>query len=151
MRRDLGLILVLCAACGGGPPPDPGPPPPAGHEAAVRAVLDRVLDDRYRLDGAPSYRFAAAVPGRVARWHFEPQDDGRTHSFGYCHGWCVAFHVRPRYVGYPEQPETARMAFFAGGELRGIFADGLGNAPLELDRWHADWVDETWRPPPPKE
>ena len=139
--RALLLSILSLAACGGEPARDPGPAPADGHEAAVRAVVDRVLGERYELDGAPAYRFAAPAKGRVARWLFEPHEDGKSHSFGYVHGWCVDFQVTPSYVGYPPQPEAARMAFFVDGTLRGVFGPSRNSAPLELDRWYAVWVD----------
>ena len=142
------LLLVSASACGGGrlPPKDPGPPPLADHQQQVRDLVERLLDAKYRLDGPSTYRFDAPAPGRVARWHFEPQIEGQSHQFGYEHGWCVEFRVTPSYVGYPAQPESHRMAFYAGGQLRGIFTTGLRNAPLELDKWSACWVDESWQP-----
>ena len=146
MRAATCVLLAAASACRGSVTKDHGPPPGADHQATVRAVLDRVLDEPYRLDGAPDYRFAPPVPDRIARWHFEPQVEGRSHSFGYHHGWRVDFRVTPRYVGCPPQPESTRMAFFADGRLRGIFAAGGGNAPLELDRWSVVWVDEDWQP-----
>jgi hypothetical protein len=84
----------------------------------------------------------------VAGWHFDPPEQER-HAFRYVHGWCVEFWVKPRYVGYPEQPESHRMAFFAEGKLRAIFSEGTRNAPLELDKWSPSWVDVTWRPAQP--
>ncbi len=48
----------------------------------------------------------------------------------------------------PPQPEHHQMAFFGGGKLRAIFSEGGGNAPLGLDPWSADWVDESWHPLP---
>jgi hypothetical protein len=108
--------------------------------------MDRVLGERYELDGLPSYRFAAPVQDRVARWHFEFEVPGKAHSFGDVRGWRVDFWVTPRYVGYPPQPESRRMAFFGAGRLRGIFSPGAGTAPLALDRWAASWVDEDWQP-----
>ena len=147
--RDVLIVSVclLAAACGGEPPArDPGPPPGDGHRDAVRVVVDRLLGERYELDGAPSYRFAAPVADRVARWHFEPHLDGEPHAFGYVHGFRVDLWVTPSYVGYPPQPEKPRMAFFTDGALRGVFAPGGDGAPLELDRWAALWVDPGFSP-----
>lgn len=142
------LVAALLAGCSGEPPArDPGPAPDGPYRERVQDLQDEVLGARYELEEPSSYRFAAPAPGRVARWHWEPQGDGRVHSFGYRHGWCVEFWVRPRYRGYPEQPESHRMAFFAGGELRAIFAEGCRNAPLELDRWSPEWLGPDWEPP----
>ena len=137
------LLLPLLAACHR-EPKDYGPPPQAGHQELVRAAMDRVFDARYRLEQPSDYRFAAPAQDRVAYWLFEPQQDGRSHQFGYLYGWCVAFHVTPHYRGYPPQPESHRMAFFADGKLRGLFAAASGNAPLDLDKWSADWTDTAW-------
>jgi hypothetical protein len=144
-RRWWLPVALALAACRGQPVKDHGPAPAADHQATVRAVMDRVLDGKYRLDGAPAYRFAAPAPERVASWLFEPEIEGRSLAIGFAYGWGVGFWVTPRYVGYPEQPEGHRMAFFSNGRLRGIFVDGPGNGPLELDRWCAVWVDPDWR------
>ena len=143
------LLLAALAACGG-EPRDHGPPPPEDHQATVREVQDRVFAGRYALEAPSSYRFEAPVQDRVARWHFEPEPavPGQGRSFGNVYGWRVDFHVRPHYASYPEQPESRRMAFFAGGQLRGIFMAGGGSAPLELDKWAAAWVDADWQAPP---
>jgi hypothetical protein len=42
------------------------------------------------------------------------------------------------------------MAFFADGELRGLFTVGGNNAPLELDKWCAVWVGPEWPAAPPR-
>jgi len=42
------------------------------------------------------------------------------------------------------------MAFYKNGQLRTVFSEGCGNAPFELDKWHADWVDPSWHPLPDK-
>jgi len=126
VRHGILLFPALLSACTRGGVEDHGPAPAADHEAAVRAVMDRVLGERYELDGLPSYRFAAPVQDRVARWHFEPEVPGKAHSFGDVRGWRVDFWVTPRYVGYPPQPESRRMAFFGAGRLRGIFSPGRG-------------------------
>ena len=84
----------------------------------------------------------------MAQWHWEPQEDGRTHAFGYRHGWCVDVWVTPRYVGYPEQPTAHKMAFFRDGKLRGLFSEGRRAAPLDLDAWAPMWVDPTWQAQP---
>jgi hypothetical protein len=141
MRTGACAFLCLVSACGGR---DHGPPPDADHQTTVRAAMDRVLDGMYRLESPSEYRFAAPVQDKVARWHFEPQVDGQTHDFGYLYGWRVDFWVTPHYAGYPPQPESHRMAFFGGGGLRGLFSQGTGNAPLDLARWSATWVDPEW-------
>ena len=124
---------------------DYGPPPPAEHQALVRTAMDGVFDARYRLEHPSDYRFAAPVQDRVAYWLFEPEaPPGRSQTFGYLYGWCVEFWVTPHYRGYPAQPESHRMAFFGDGRLRGLFAAGLGNAPLDLDKWSPDWTDRAW-------
>lgn len=141
----IALIVLLLGACGAEKPRDPGPRPPADFEQIVRHRQDAVFDARYRLAAASDYRFGTPVPDRVARWLWEPRsDDGRAHSLGYRHGWRVDYWVRPHYAGYPEQPESARMAFFADGELRGLFAPAANDAPLELNRWSVEWVGPEW-------
>ena len=149
MRRPACVLLLLsAAACSGGlPKKDPGPAPGPDHQEQVRHLVDGLLDAKYHLEAPSRYRFEAPTPGRVARWHFDPQVEGRPGEFGYVHGWCVEFRVTPSYVGYPEQPESQRMAFWIEGKLRGIFLPGPRNAPLELDRWVTGWVDESWHPP----
>jgi hypothetical protein len=148
-RHTAGLVSLACSAlvpgCGENAR-DPGPAPAGDYQQRVSVLQDEIFGKRYRLAEPSSYRFAAPARGRVARWHWEPQGEGRTHSFGYRHGWCVEFWVRPRYSEYPEQPESRRMAFFAAGELRGIFNEGGGSAPLDLDRWSAEWVGPDWEP-----
>ena len=141
MRRGRCLLTVLLSACSGDPARDHGPAPGADHQSTVRAAMDRVLGARHELDGSPAYRFAAPKQDRVARWLFEPEVEGRSHEFGYVYGWSVEFWVTPRYVGYTEQPQSHKMAFFVDGRLAGLFAEGTRNAPLELDRWAPDWVD----------
>jgi hypothetical protein len=147
MRPLSCLLFVLASACGSGLAKDPGPAPGADHQVEVRAAIARVLGEKYRLDGAPACRFAEPVPDKVARWHFDPQVPGQPNAFGYAYGWRVDFWVTPRYVGYPQQPESPRMAFFSDGRLRGIFWPGGDNAPLELDKWSPAWVDREWHPP----
>ena len=138
-------LLPLLAACSGRlAGKDCGPPPRPGHQEQVRAMLDGIFNGRYRLEQASDYRFAEPVQDRVASWHWERVPEGHSHALGYRHGWRVDFWVTPHYAGYPEQPESQRMAFFGDGELRGIFGAGCCNAPLELDRWAPDWVDPTW-------
>ena len=148
MRRLACVLLVLFAsACGHKlPVKDPGPPPQAEHQEQVQHHVEGLLNEKHRLAGPSTYRFEAPVKGRVARWHFDPQVEGQPQEFGYVHGWCVEFHVTPSYVGYPEQPESHRMAFWAEGELRGIFLVGLRRGPLELDKWASWWVDPDWQP-----
>ena len=148
MRWYRVLPLFVFAACELEMSPlEPGPALQPGYQDVVRTVQEEEFAERYELEAPSTYRFSAPVPGRVARWHWEPQDDGRRHSPGYRHGWCVEFHVRPRYEGYPEQPESRRMAFFGDGELRGIFTPGGNNAPLELDAWSPMWVGPDWPDP----
>ena len=143
--RRVALMILLLGACGA-KPKDPGPRPPADFEQIVRQRQDAVFDARYRLEQASDFRFGTPVPDRVARWLWEPRsDDGRAHSLGYRHGWRVDYHVRPHYAGYPEQPESARMAFFADGELRGLFAPAPNDAPLELNKWYVEWVGPEWQ------
>ena len=141
----IAVIVLLLGACGTDKPKDPGPRPPSDFESIVRQRQDAVFDARYRLEQASEFRFGTPVPDRVARWLWEPQtDDARAHSLGYRHGWRVDYWVRPHYVGYPEQPESARMAFFADGQLRGLFAPAANDAPLELNRWSVEWVGPEW-------
>ena len=145
-HRTALCVLLATAACGRSRAH--GPAPAADHQATIRAAMDRVLDEHYRLEAPSAYRFAAPAPDRVARWLFDPEVEGRHHEFGYRYGWRVEFWVTPSYAGYPTQPESHRMAFFADGQLRGLFADGGNQAPLELDRWEAAWVDHGWQPSP---
>jgi hypothetical protein len=141
------LLLLFVSSCGGSVPvKDPGPPPGPDHQEQVQQYSEGLLSQKHRLAGPSAYRFDAPVQGRVARWHFDPEVEGQPQQVGYVHGWCVEFHVTPNYVGYPEQPESHRMAFFADGGLRGIFLVGLRRAPLELDRWASSWVDPDWQP-----
>jgi hypothetical protein len=144
----LGLLALLATAACGRLKKNYGPAPAADHQATIRTEMDRVLDGMYRLEGPSAYRFAEPVRDRVARWLFDPQIAGRAHEFGYRYGWRVDFWVTPRYVGYPPQPESQRMAFFADGGLRGLFSDGGNDAPLELNRWSTTWVDRGWAPSP---
>lgn len=148
-RRAVPMALAaLLAGCSDEQPPrDLGPAPDGSYRQRVQERQDEVFAARYELEGPSTFRFADPAPGRVARWHWEPQEDGRSHSLGYRHGWCVEFWVRPDYRGFPEQPESHRMAFFAGGALRAIFAEGCRNAPLELDRWSPEWLGPDWEPP----
>jgi hypothetical protein len=145
------LLLALLSACGdSSAPKDVGPPPGPDHQELVRAKVQEILESKPDLDGsAKGFHFAAPEKDRVAKWHFAPETTG-THEFGYVHGWRVDYWYTPEYVGYPAQPERHEMAFFGDGQLRGIFAEGGGNAPLELDRWHASWVDRSWNPLPRK-
>lgn len=145
MKGRAALVLAVLVSCSDAMRTDPGKPPDADHASAIRTRLDEVLARKHDLAGPSAYRFATPVPDRVATWHWEPQEDGRPHALGYRHGWRVDFWITPRYVGYPEQPESVRMAFFGDGQLRGIFVEGGGNAPLELDKWSPVWVDPDWR------
>jgi hypothetical protein len=147
MRTFAFVGLLVLAACSSPlPPRDHGPPPGPDHEVQVRVMLDGIFDQRYRLEQASDYRFAEPVRDRVASWHWERVPEGQSHALGYRYGWRVDFRVTPHYAGYPPQPESPRMAFFADGELRGIFGDGCRQAPLDLDRWAPDWVDLRWHP-----
>ena len=147
MRNSTLVWTVLVAACGRAEPaPKAVAPLPADHEITVAATNDRVIEERYELASPSTFRFAEPVEGRVAVWHWEPHVEGKSHSFGYHHGWCVDYWFTPDYEGYPEQPESYRMAFFGEGHLRGIFVEGSRNAPLELDKWDEIWVDPTWPP-----
>jgi hypothetical protein len=147
MRPVVGLLLFLATACGGKlSVKDSGPAPAEDHQEQVQLRVEGLLNEKHRLAGPSTFRFEAPVKGRVARWHFEPEFEGQPQSLGYVHGWCVEFHVTPNYVGYPEQPESHRMAFYSEGELRGIFLVGLRRAPLELDKWASWWVDPDWHP-----
>ncbi len=145
MRCHAVLLVLLTGACGGSER-DHGPPPPADHEALVRSFVDDLLGAKYELENPSAYRFSKPSRDRVARWLFEPHEDGEPHEFGYRYGWRVDFWVKPDYVGYPEQPESRRMAFFGDGKLRGIFSAGGNAAPLALDAWSPMWVDESWQP-----
>jgi hypothetical protein len=152
MLRSCELVRVapvwlVVAACSRGPARPVGPPPGEGHRAAIAERHDAAIGARYPLAGPSAFRFDAPEPLRVAAWHWEPQDDGRTHTLAYAHGWGVRFDVTPRYQGYPAQPVAQRMAFFVEGTLRGLFARGGDTAPLELDAWSPLWVDPAWRPP----
>jgi hypothetical protein len=141
------LLLVPMAACTRGDGAAPGAPPGPAHQDAIRERHDAVLAARYPLAAPSAFTFAAPVPGRVAKWHWEPQQDGRAHAAGHHRGWTVAFEVTPHYAGYPPQPRAQRLAFFAGGVLRGLFAPGEGSAPLALDAWSPLWIDPAWPPP----
>jgi hypothetical protein len=144
-RTIAWVAAVLAAACSrSSPAPKVIAPLPADHQSAIALRTDDVANSKYRLASGSTFRFAPPVQGRVATWHWHPQVDGRSHAFGYHHGWCVDYWFTPDYEGYPEQPEAQRMAFFADGELRGLFAPGSRNAPLELDKWCVVWVDPTW-------
>jgi hypothetical protein len=148
--RAARTILVAClAACHRDEPRDYGRAPAADHQETVRTTMDGVLDQRYRLEEPSAYRFAAPEQDRVARWLFEGETEGRPQPFGYVYGWRVEFWVKPRYAGYPSQPEAHMMAFFVDGRLRGLFGEGTRNGPLELDKWSPSWVDPMWRPPQP--
>lgn len=140
------LALTLFAGCSGEVIRDHGPAPDADHQATVRAAMDRAFDKMNRIGQPSDYRFAAPVQDRVARWHFDQVPEGQPHQFGYVYGWRVDFWVTPHYAGYPPQPESHRMAFFADGQMRGLFSAGLRNAPLELDQWSPDWLDQGWQP-----
>jgi|RhiMethySRZTD1v2_1073278.scaffolds.fasta_scaffold3924472_1 hypothetical protein len=39
------------------------------------------------------------------------------------------------------------MAFFADGELRGIFVASEQTTPLDLGKWDSIWVDPLWGRP----
>ncbi len=146
------LLLALLSSCGDSSAPynEPGPAPGPDHQELVRAKVQEILAAMPDYDAsATAFRFGKPEKDRVARWHFEPQTRA-THELGYFHGWRVDYWYTPEYVGFDEQPERHEMAFFGDGQLRGIFAEGPGNAPLELDRWHASWADRTWRPLPRK-
>ncbi len=143
--KRLSAVLLL-AACGREPPVPEEPRLAAHHQAMIRELVDRVVGEQYELASPSRFRFAEPVRDRVASWHWEEKEDGKTHAFGYRHGWRVDFWWTPDYEDYPEQPESCRMAFFGEGRLRGIFVEGSRAAPLELDRWDSLWVDPTWPP-----
>jgi hypothetical protein len=145
-------LLVCCAlaclvlpACGDRAPELP--PLRPDHQEVIRFMNDGLINQNYRIAGASAFRFAAPVQDRVALWHWEPHVDGRSHSFGYHHGWRVDYWFKPNYEGYPEQPESSRMAFFAEGELRGIFCASHQPTPLELGKWDRIWTDPLWGRP----
>lgn len=147
MTRLPTLFVAVLAACSKPPAPKPEEPPlAANHQSAIRLLVDHVVGERYELASPSQFRFAAPVRDRVASWHWEEQEEGKTYAFGYRHGWRVDFWWTPDYEGYPEQPEHHRMAFFADGELRGVFLEGGNKGPLELDKWHPVWVDMGWQP-----
>ncbi|HZN40357.1 MAG TPA: hypothetical protein VFD82_16240 [Planctomycetota bacterium] len=136
------LCLVWLSACGDSAPKLP--PLRADHQEVIRMQNDGLINQKYRIAGPSAFRFAAPVQDRVALWHWEPQVDGRKHSFGYHHGWRVDYWFKPDYEGYPEQPESSRMAFFADGELRGIFSESNQTTPLDLGKWDRIWTDPLW-------
>jgi hypothetical protein len=113
------------------------PPLRPDHQEVIRVMNDGHINQMYRIAGPSVFRFAAPVQDRVALWHWEQQDTGRNHSFGYRHGWRVDYWFKPNYEGFPEQPESSRMAFFADGELRGIFTASERPTPLDLGKWDA--------------
>jgi len=138
--------LCALAACGAGAASnDPGPQPGAGHREIVRERVEAI--DREQVSPgarATGFEIGAPVLDDIPRWHFEPETPGQSHEFASLRGWRVDFRYTPEFPGYPEQPERTGMAFFIDGRLRGIFAEGGGNAPLGLDRWSARWVDPTF-------
>lgn len=147
MRPVACVLLLLASACGSKPVvKDSGPSPSAEHQEQVQQYVEGLLTRTHRLAGPSTFRFEAPVKGRVARWHFEPPVEEQPQEPGFVHGWCVEFHVTPNFVGCPEQPEAKRMAFYAEGELRGIFLVGPRRAPLEHDKWVSWWVDPDWHP-----
>ena len=151
--RHFALVLAvtfggLTACSGDDTPRDVGPAPGPDHQQLVREQMDRVLGKKYELAEPSSYRFDdEPVRTRVPRWHFDGTDRRVALAPGesiYVHGWGVQLRVRPKYAGYPEQPVKHCMALFVDGGLRGLFTEGPGNAPLELDKWHASWIDDHW-------
>jgi hypothetical protein len=132
MRRAL-LLLPLLWACSN---PDHGPAPGPDHQAAVRAVLLRVLAD----DGSTTIRFSPPVRDRLPRYHFEPELVG-PHPLAWVHGWRVDLQVSGNRVY--EQGEAPYMAFLHDGEVLGIFTPNRNpRAPLGLDRWGALYAVE---------
>ncbi|HEX6812338.1 MAG TPA: hypothetical protein VF384_11990 [Planctomycetota bacterium] len=140
--------LVWLSACGARVPKLP--PLRPDHQELIRARNDDHIGQRYKLAGPSGFRFAPPVQDRVPVWHWEPHVEGKKHSFGHHHGWRVDYWFKPNYDGYPEQPESARMAFFAEGDLRGIFCESHQTTPLDVGKWDRIWVDPLWgRPPAP--
>src|SRR5262245_35900851 len=106
------VCLVAAAACSHEPADGPHLPPLRGdHQDVIREMNDQVISEHYELEAPSQFRFAVPEEGRVASWHWEPHVDGRPHALGYRHGWCVEYWFTPDYEGYPEQPESYRMAF----------------------------------------
>lgn len=141
--------LVLLVACEVGEESnDPGPRPGADIESEVRSRIGSILMQGQPHGSATGFRFAQPKKDRVARWLFEPEIEGQPHAFGCFTGWRIDFWYTPVYDGCPEQPERHDMALFGDGKLRGLFGEGSGNAPLQLDQWHVRWVDTSWMPIP---
>jgi hypothetical protein len=143
------FAFALLAACnveeGGN---DPGPAPAASDQEEVGTTMFEILQRRSPRGTPTGLRFEKPVKDKLARWHFDVELPGQPYEFGWVNGWKVEFWYTPEYDGYPPQPEHHQMAFYGDGRLRAIFSEGLGTAPLELDRWHPDWVDSTWHPLP---
>ena len=146
----LPSALVLLAACGADEPAnDPGPVPGPGHQDLVQEKADELLTKLSGANGVcTEFRFAEPVQDEVPKWHFDPQLQGQTSEFGNIAGWRVDYWYTPEFEGFPPQPERHEMAFFGDGELRAIFSEGIGDAPLDLDKWHARWSQIGWRPRP---
>src|SRR5262249_55871053 len=123
--------------------------PAADHQEVVRIAMGQVLQRRPPPRGtATAFRFDKPVLDTVPRYHFDVEIEGQPYEFGSVNGWKVEFWDTPEYDGYPPQPEHHMMAFFGGGQLRGVFSEGSGNAPFGLDKWFVDWVDPSWHPLP---
>jgi hypothetical protein len=141
--------FALLSACEGGDTSnDPGPKPGADVESEVSSRIGQILQRNQPRASAKGFRFAQPKKDQVARWLFDPEEDARPHAFGYFTGWRIDFWYTPEYESYPEQPERHDMALYGDGKLRGLFAEGVGDAPLQLDQWSPRWVDTTWKPVP---
>lgn len=144
----VAVFFVLAACEGGDASNDPGPKPGADVESEIRSRIGGLLQQAQPHGSPTGFRFAQAKRDQVARWLFDPEEDTRPHAFGYFTGWRIDFWYTPEYEGYPEQPERHDMAFYGDGKLRGLFAEGGGNAPLQLDQWSPRWADTSWKPIP---
>src|SRR5262249_34180361 len=76
MRAARTFLLPCLAACHRDEPKDYGRAPAADHQETVRATMDGVLDQRYRLQEPSEYRFAPPAQDRVGRWLFDGDAEG---------------------------------------------------------------------------